>query len=302
MSAGVDRSNVRVSSSITQYVCGRDHEVTYRMARHIGRIALCRRGGGCRSRPASGGSHAQRSHAGRFATRLASETTSPHRYRRLPPPLVMRPGNNTPELRSGTIGVWSLTLSVTRERLDELHASLSSDERQRALRFGHAVFRDRYVAARGQLRELLGAFLCVAPPAVRFRYNEFGKPAIASPRRGRFLQFNLSHSMDQALVGVSDSRIGVDIEFVRPLPEMEAIRRRFSGEDGPEGPLTSPGSRDTVDFFRWWARKEAYLKAIGTGLRPPVEQWDANRWSLIDVEPALGFVGAVAHEGSNDAA
>src|SRR5438105_1231152 len=83
------------------------------------------------------------------------------------------------------------------------------------------------MVARGVLRDLLGVYLGILPGEVRFAYRAFGKPEV-SPEVGGSLRFNLSHSADLALSGITwDARIGVDLEYIRPQPEYLEIARSF---------------------------------------------------------------------------
>ena len=62
----------------------------------------------------------------------------------------------TPELARGEIHVWRASLSPDEPTLRSLASTLAGDERARAARFIFERDRDRYVAARGILRNLLG--------------------------------------------------------------------------------------------------------------------------------------------------
>jgi 4'-phosphopantetheinyl transferase len=92
-----------------------------------------------------------------------------------------------------------------------LQALLSPDEVERASRFIFERDRRRYVAARGQLRQLLGGYIGVAPEALSFAYGQYGKPRLADPSAS--VEFNLAHSAALAVVAVAHGAIvGVDVE------------------------------------------------------------------------------------------
>ncbi len=181
---------------------------------------------------------------------------------------------------------------------------LSSDERDRADRFVFPRDRDRFVAGRSRLREILGGILGEAPEAVRFRYGAWGRPELDG------LSFSLAHSGDHALLAVMrDGPVGADIEAVRPV-DPDLARSAFApGEQRALAALPAPDRLPA--FFRGWTRKEAYLKARGTGLSTDLSSFEvtlgaeearllrcasgeAEAWSLADVEAGPGFAGALA--------
>ena len=112
-------------------------------------------------------------------------------------------------------------------------------------------------------------------------------------------------------LGVS---IGVDIEVIRPVSDMEAIAKRFfSPLEYEMLQRVSPEHRLEA-FFNCWTRKEAYVKAEGLGLFIPLDSFTvslapsepahfiqlpaksnhAGAWSLHHLHPGPGAVGAVA--------
>lgn len=191
-------------------------------------------------------------------------------------------------LPRGEVHSWCVTLDVPAEVADGLYATLSADERNRSARFRFERDRRRFVVAHGALRELLGCYLGTHPGHVRFAHNACGKPAL-SPECGTRLRFNLSHSAGCALIAIAaDADIGVDLEYIRPLPDHAEIAQHFfSAAD-----VATPQA-----FFGHWTRHEAYVKACGEGLDSTAPAPD-RRWSVFSLEPAPGYIGAVVVEGS----
>lgn len=220
--------------------------------------------------------------------------------------------------------MWLLDLDRPPVDPARLGAHLDDAERARAARFRFGVHRRRFIAGRGLLRELLGRFLGTAPAAIELAYGEKGKPRLAhggagGPAGGTDLRFNLSHSVNAAMLAVGRGReLGVDVEAVRPLEDASLLverffapreRRVFSGlEEGER----------LAAFFTGWTRKEAYVKARGDGLSLPTTEFEVEiepgsaarlldfprepeeveRWTLVALEPADGFLGALAVEGA----
>jgi 4'-phosphopantetheinyl transferase len=189
------------------------------------------------------------------------------------------------------------SLSAGPAELEQLAQVLSADERERAARYRRERDRRRFVVGRGWLRRLLGLQLGRAADEVRFCYGASGKPTLDGERR---LSFNLSHSDDLMLVVIcQECDVGVDVERLRPLPEMADLASEFL----PGGELDRLALVDEADrlatLYRMWTRKEACLKARGVGLSVPLEDLDIDfgrdgRGELHDLTPVPGYVGAVA--------
>jgi 4'-phosphopantetheinyl transferase len=219
------------------------------------------------------------------------------------------------KLEPGEIHVWSVRLDPPAAEVERLGRSLAEDEWARASRFRFEKHRRQYVVGRGALRTLLAAYLGIRPEAVRFRYGPRGKPFLESPED---LQFNLSNSDEMALVGfVRGPEIGVDVEYLRPMPDCEQISERFFSESERRVLRGIPQPTKEEAFFNCWTRKEAYLKAVGEGLAAPLDSFDvtlapgdpprmltlegdperAARWFFRHLVPAEKYVGALAIEG-----
>ena len=201
------------------------------------------------------------------------------------------------QLPSGEVHSWCVRLDAAPDRFAQLQATLADDERERSARFRFERDRRRFVVARGALRVLLGGYLGADPGAIRFTYNAFGKPALR-PDFGTRLAFNLSHAAELGLVGVAAAAaIGVDVEDIRARPDHAAMARQFFTAAEADQLQRLPGHLQTEGFLGCWTRKEALLKARGTGLAAPVTS-DERGWSVYALRPAAGYIGAVAVAGS----
>lgn len=219
-------------------------------------------------------------------------------------------------LSSGEVHIWRASLDQPAERVQRLGQTLSGDERSRAERFHFERDRLHFIAARGLLRAILGRYSGLEPGQLRFCYGLRGKPALAEAPDGGRLYFNLAHSHGLALYAITrEGAIGVDLEYVRHIPEAEQMAERFFSALERDVLRSLPPSQRQVAFFNCWTRKEAYIKAIGDGLLHPLDQFDVSlapgeparllsvagqedsHWFIQALTPAPGYVAAVAIEG-----
>lgn len=218
----------------------------------------------------------------------------------------------------GEIDVWSVPLDPPAEQVEKLGRCLSSDEWERANRFRFDKHRRQYVVGRGALRTLLAAYTGTRPELVKFSYGPRGKPFLDPSLDKDGLQFNLTNSDELALVGfVLGREIGVDVEYLRKMPDCEQISERFFSDSERTVLRSIPFPAKEEAFFNCWTRKEAYLKAVGEGLAAPLDSFDvtlaldepprmltlkgdpepASRWFFHHLRPAPDYIGAVAIEG-----
>lgn len=189
-------------------------------------------------------------------------------------------------------------------------ALLDHQEQARASRFLQPHHRDRFILAHGQVRRVLARYLRQSPQAIRFCRGDRGKPAILRQEGGPPpLQFNLSHSGDAALLGVSRAPVGVDVEQLRSLPDSLSMAQRFFSEKEFIFLQSLHESERTLAFFKHWVCKEAFVKATGTGLVEQLHQvvvnlgaeitWDSlpqgdlHHWQLQCFVPNAQTVAAV---------
>lgn len=187
-------------------------------------------------------------------------------------------------------------------------ARLNVAERARAARIKIESKRVQQAAARSALRQILGAYLGLAPEELEFEYGDHEKPAVGG------LSFNLSHTGVWALVGVmSKGIIGVDVELAEREREFALISERFFSAPERDFLLEQPEAERGAAFYRAWTRKEAYLKAWGTGLtfassrfcidyaagQAGAVLWsempgdEPKRWHFVDLRLGPDYPGAV---------
>lgn len=201
-----------------------------------------------------------------------------------------------PAVRPGDVHLWHFALDglghETRGRLD---AALGPQERRRRATYATAPHRDRYTAAHGTLRLILGRFLRIPAPEVRIRRGPLGKPDLVHPVTADGatvpdLRFSLSHARGHALVALTVGRsVGVDLDHRRPGFPLEAFTRRYFPPDEHAAVLAAgPGRTDReLAFLHLWTRKEALVKAAGARMAIGVSE---------PVRAATGFsVTALAH-------
>src|SRR6266403_1404051 len=88
-------------------------------------------------------------------------------------------GNSLPWVRAATpltladkeLHVWRASLDLPPAQLQRLAKTLSANENERAGRFLIAQACERFVAARGTLRQLLGMYLGIPPEKIEFHYG-----------------------------------------------------------------------------------------------------------------------------------
>ena len=154
-------------------------------------------------------------------------------------------------------------------------ATLSLKEKRRAERFVFERHRRRYIFAHGLLRVALSSFLPqVEPSDWSFVANRYGRPFISAPAFARAVYFSLSHTEGCVACAVSNCEaVGIDVERIQERRSLLTIARSNFSPEEIEALRVLPPS-DLVDrFFDYWTLKEAYLKARGTGLNFPLNQF-----------------------------
>ena len=157
----------------------------------------------------------------------------------------------------------------------------------------------RFLIGRSLLREVCGGY-----GAADVAHDHRGRPHVL----GAPITCSLAHSADFVLVTVAKRPIGIDVERLsgRP-PDDVLIRESCTTSQRRRLARTTPTLREEA-FLRYWVRKEALCKALGSGLdlrvsgrslsfrRDPDER-RRQTWRVRDLKAPAGYQAAVAASG-----
>jgi 4'-phosphopantetheinyl transferase len=199
-----------------------------------------------------------------------------------------------------TVAVRFDGLDVAPEEQAQLITLLDADERARAARFRFARDRRRFVVRRGRARQWLAEATGGDPARLRFAANAHGKPELKDGPH-----FSLSHSGETMMLAIGDAQLGCDIAAIDPALDWPPLARGFfSDAENAALAALAPEAANTA-FFACWARKEAFVKALGLGLSYPLDAFTVSvgaapsilsggeGWEARPVEPPGGHRAAL---------
>jgi len=188
---------------------------------------------------------------------------------------------------------------------------LVNEERVAAARYLLSERTDLAIASRATLRLLLSLYLQKHPQEIVILRNEYQKPILNSSDQ---LHFNVSHSANQILVGISRHMpIGVDIESMRADTDWKNIAKHYSSP--AEYEMITTAEDPKFLFYQLWTAKEAFMKGYGTGFHFPLNQFSVeytkamqgkvisavplspDHWQFLNFQLSDSCMGAVAVPG-----
>lgn len=148
----------------------------------------------------------------------------------------------------------------------ELEARLDEEERRRASAFRRWIDRCAFVGRRVVLKRLLSRHLGCCWEAVRLSIDSLGKPQLNHEQRGPGLHFSLSGSGNIAAIALCHGRsVGVDIERIDSALDYEPVALQVLHDAELQVLRAGETANRRESFYEFWVRKEAFLKAVGTG-------------------------------------
>jgi 4'-phosphopantetheinyl transferase len=213
--------------------------------------------------------------------------------------------NSSAALPSETITVWYGLIKTQDSNYRHYWRMLDANEQHHAQQLKNELVQRRYVAVHGQLRYLLAQTLQQAPEKLIINKAAHGKPYLADYPQ---LAFNLSHSDNVFVIALGwHCQLGVDVESVKQRPNLPALVKKCFAQEEADYWQQLPDEQKTAEFYRFWTRKEAIVKATGFGialglqhcainpqkpstfLRLPAACGDAENWRIQDIDlPNLG--------------
>lgn len=212
-------------------------------------------------------------------------------------------------MNTDIIQIWHGNIAAADTEYQNYWRILDLDEQARAGKFKNDLLRKRYVEVHGRLRNVLAQTLNELPEKITIKKAEHGKPYLPDTPE---LAFNLSHSASALVIAVGwNCRLGVDIEVCKPRTSLAGlVDKCFAEEEGTYWNKL-PEAQKTLAFYRFWTRKEAFVKATGHGislglnqcvinpenstefLRVPAECGQASIWHVEDIDLGRGVCSAL---------
>jgi 4'-phosphopantetheinyl transferase len=223
-------------------------------------------------------------------------------------------------LSGNEVHVWCACLNQPDTCAGHMAQTLSADELERAERFHFLQHRDQFIVAHGLLRKLLADYTHIESDRITFEYGKNGKPFLSKNSGGDKIRFNISHSNEYALFAfVFDRDIGVDLEYIKALKDMDEVAEQVFSAKEIAVLRSLPEADKKACFFKFWTRKEAYLKATGEGFSADLDAIDVSscsdnssvfvdseknvaektHWTIQDLRPSLGYAAAFVVEGDS---
>lgn len=239
-----------------------------------------------------------------------------HSGPQIPNAAAWRPSPPALTVADGDLDLWCARI----EAIDEgIAAALSEEERRRGERFRHPRARLEFVRTRGWLRHVLARYLQAPPDQLQFGYGPQGKPRLANGVDGEALCFNVAHSHGLALLAVAWNRlVGVDVEQISAERDLPGLARRYFSANENAELRGLPAAQVSRGFFLAWTRKEAFIKALGSGMSFPLDAFDvaltpgkpaallavrseqttAREWAMVDIDLGTEFAAAAVIAGA----
>ena len=146
---------------------------------------------------------------------------------------------------------------------DALRGFLTEEELRQSKEKTSDAVRTRFVIARGLRRKMLDRATGIRAEDLCFLEDGESKPRVLGAHGW---DFNISHAGENVACAVARGQVGVDIEQIRPVREMESIvGRYFHPDEAAAWCALAPGLRKEA-FFVLWSAREAAMKCAGLGL------------------------------------
>ncbi|HRY52561.1 MAG TPA: 4'-phosphopantetheinyl transferase superfamily protein [Candidatus Portnoybacteria bacterium] len=140
--------------------------------------------------------------------------------------------------------------------------ALSAEEIKKAGFFKDKNSRNLYIAGKYLTRKIIATQLKIKAEDIVFKTNKYGRPLLVYPKNKNF-DFNLSHSGKRVVLAIADSRVGIDIEEMRPI-DLKIAGDYFHKKETKF--VHSQKGKELESFYQIWTLKESLIKAKGRGL------------------------------------
>ncbi len=205
------------------------------------------------------------------------------------------------------LDIWHGDILPTEPEEHNYYELLNDDEKQKSATFTRVEVQKKYIKTHGVLRKVLGDYLKTHPQEINIKTGEHGKPFVDDE-----LFFNLTHTGNRFAIAVSNcGEVGIDLEHYRERNNLQGlVEKCFSKQENDYWQGLSKEQK-IIMFYRFWVRKEAFVKAVGRGIALGLDQCgispqDQSRfltlpkeygvvedWKIVDITLEEGDVCAV---------
>jgi 4'-phosphopantetheinyl transferase len=162
---------------------------------------------------------------------------------------------------------------------------------------------------------VLASYLGCGPDDLHMSISPFGKWKLLRPSCEFPIEFSVSSCDRRCLIAVSSrGDVGIDVERRRVIGDIDGVANIYFTPAEAARISTLQDDRKLEAFFACWTFKEAYTKAIGSGLLMPFDMfalpatsWDASRatctviqgreWTHFRFEPWPGYTATLVVGG-----
>ena len=201
--------------------------------------------------------------------------------------------NSLLELKNEVL-YWDLDLgSIDSSYFAYFYQSISDQDRTRASSFAKEKDRNLFIAAHFALDSILKDIFQI-PPIVLV--DQYGKPFI----KDHPIQFNISHTENRVLLGFSQQAIGIDIEKIIALPDLDLLIEYSMHPDEIYFLNVQEPLQKLQLFYRLWTKKEALVKAMGIGLGKELSSFtlqstlEDDSWNAYEIAINERYSAAIA--------
>ncbi len=171
--------------------------------------------------------------------------------------------------------MYSLDVFAFKAQQNYYWSLLDKQEQAMATRFKSELLQDRYIICHGLLREQLADYIGVPAKSLRIDKAEFGKPYLKDYSE---INFNMSHSGNYWLIALGEGgQIGVDIESYKSRNTWEGLVKKCFAQEEIEYWRSLKPDQQGAAFYDIWVQKEAFVKAVGQGIRLGLNQCVTNQ-------------------------
>lgn len=210
-------------------------------------------------------------------------------------------------LSTDDVIIYKLHIPEYIELTKDLIHFLNPEERSRSERYYKEKDRNQFIICRSILKFVLAAYTKLDAKSIQLDYHFNKKPYLSSHP---WLYFNVSHSEDFAVIAISLKKVGIDIEYIaKDFTFTNVLPDVF---DNNEVLAIQKAVDIKHTFYKLWTRKEALVKALGTGIDDDFKNIpsldghhmidsklvkNTENWQVCSFELDDNYLGAVAFEG-----